>query len=126
LNVLGRITARWLVGLLAVLTVLAHVSEAGRTARAGFDLGPAFLSSADPGQSALASEAPQGEFRFKAHDRRPHFGGKAADHALPSTAVHHIPPGGLPVRHAARGATPVRSAFFVPGQRAPPRLLPTA
>jgi len=126
LNVLGRITARWLVGLLAVLTVLAHVSEAGRTARTGFDLGPAFLSSADPGQSALASEAPQGEFRFKANDRQPLVGGKAADHALPSTGAHHIPPGGLPVQQAAQGAAPVRSAFFVPGQRAPPRLLPKA
>ena len=126
MNILCRFTARWLVGLLAVLTVLSHLSDAGRTARSGFDLGQPILSAADPTRPVLASEAPRNEFRFSAGDKRPHIGGKSADNAVHPATPSLVPPGVTRTPHAARATTPIRAAFFVPGQRAPPPVLPKA
>ncbi len=126
MTILSRITARWLVGLLAVLTVLAHVSDAGRTARSGFDLGQPVLSSGDHTQPRLAADASQGEIRFRAVDTQPHVGGKAAGDAILAAERQAIAPGrsrATPVRPAAAR---VRAASVVPGQRAPPAVLPTA
>jgi len=126
LNVLTRFTARWLVGLLVVLTVLSHASEAGRTAQSGFEVGQPVLSSADPVQPALASGAPQGEIRFGAGDRQPHVGGKPAGDAIASS-VPWVPEPGAPIEPASREApAPARSASHAPGQRAPPAVLPQA
>lgn len=126
MNVLSRITARWLVGLLAVLTVLAHLSDAGRTARSGFDLGQAVLSSVDPAQPRLTSEAPQGEIRFRAGDRQPHLGGKPAGDAIQSAEWQALAPARSRALPAREATAHVRAASFVPGQRAPPAALPRA
>ncbi|MFN3549714.1 MAG: hypothetical protein ACK4U0_19695 [Mesorhizobium sp.] len=126
MNILDRITARWLVGLVVVLTMLAHGSDAGRTARSGFDLGQAILSAADPTQPVLASEAPQGEIRFSAGDRQPHVGGKPAGDAILPSTLSLVPPGASRTPHVAPSTTLVRVALFVPGQRAPPTVLPKA
>jgi hypothetical protein len=120
LNILGRFTARWLVGLLAVLTVLSHVSDAGRTARSGFDLGQAILSAVDPAQPVLASEAPQGEIRFGAGDKQPHVGGKPAGDAVLPAAPRDVGSERSSTSRSTAAKTPIRNAFFVPGQRAPP------
>jgi hypothetical protein len=126
LNILNRFTARWLVGLLVVLTVLSHVSDAGRIAQSGFGLGQAVLSSGDPVQPVLASEAPQGEIRFRAGDGQPHVGGKPAGDAVVSSARLAVPQG-APLAAVSREApAPVGRASFAPGQRAPPFVLLTA
>ncbi|MDN2581957.1 hypothetical protein [Aquibium sp. ELW1220] len=126
MNILNRFTARWLVGLLVVLTVLSHLSDAGRVAQSGFGLGQAVLSSGDLRQPVLASEAPQGEIRFRAGDRQPHVGGKPAGDAVISSA-RLAEPQGAPLAPDSREApAPVRSASFAPGQRAPPAVLPKA
>lgn len=126
MNVLTRFTARWLVGLLVVLTVLSHASEAGRTAQTGFGVGQPILSSGDLRQPALASAAPQGEIRFGKGDRQPHVGGKPAGDAIASPAPW-APQPGAPIAPVYREApAPVRSASHAPGQRAPPAVLPKA
>ena len=126
MNILGRFTAHWLVGLLAVLTVLAHVSDAGRVARSGFDLGQAILSSGDLSQPVLASEAPRGEIRFNGGDRQPHVGGKPAGDAVLPATLSLVPPGTSRTPYPAPATTHIRNSFFVPGQRAPPTVLPKA
>lgn len=126
MNILGRITARWLVGLVAVLTVLAHMSDAGRTARSGFDLGQAVLSSGDLSQPVLASEAPQAEIRFNGGDRQPYVGGKAAGDAVLPATPRGLGPERSRASRSTAATTPVRAAFFVPGQRAPPTPLQKA
>lgn len=126
MNILSRFTARWLVGLLAVLTVLSHLSDAGRTARSGFDLGQAVLSSGDPSQPVLASEAPRAEIRFNGGDGQPHVGGKSAGDAVLAASPRGFQPGRSRASLATAAATPIRAAFFVPGQRAPPTPLQKA
>lgn len=122
MNILNRFTARWLVGLLVVLTVLSHVSDAGRVARSGFDLGHPVLSSGDLQQPALASEAPQGEIRFAAGDRQPHVGGKPTGDAILPSARLPLLQGAVLAAAAREVPASVRSATFAPGQRAPPTL----
>ena len=126
MNILGRITARWLVGLFAVLTVLSHASDAGRTARSGFDLVHASLSSGELVQPTLASAAPQGEIRFRAPDKQPLAGGKSVDDAVLSAATPAVPSGGSATPPVAHATTHVGNAVFVPGQRAPPAVFPKA
>lgn len=126
MNILGRITARWLVGLLAVLTVLAHVSDAGRTARSSFAVGQAVLSSGDLDQPVLASEAPQSEIRFNGGDKQPHVGGKSAGDAVLPAAPRDVATERSRASSSTPAKTPIRNAFFVPGQRAPPAPLQKA
>lgn len=126
MNILSRFTARWLVGLLVVLTVLSHVSDAGRAAQSGFGIGQPVLSSGALAQPVLASEAPKSEIRFGPGERQPHVGGKPAGDAIASSARLAVPQGTPLAPDAREAPAPVRSASFVPGQRAPPALLPTA
>ena len=126
MNILARFTARWLVGLLVALTVLSHVSDAGRAAQSGFGLGQPVLSSGSLAQPVLASEAPKGELRSGPGDRQPLLGGKPAGDAFVSSA-RPVPASGKPLAPDGREApAPVRGASFVPGQRAPPTSPPTA
>lgn len=126
MSILGRITARWLVGLLAVLIVLAHVSDAGLTARSGYDLGQAVLSPGERNDPALVSEAPQVDIRFRGGDKQPLVGGTSADDALLPAALRVIPSGTSRIQLSATAKTHVRIGLFVPGQRAPPTAFPKA
>jgi hypothetical protein len=126
LSILGRITARWLVGLLVVLIVLAHVSDAGRTARSGYDFGQAVLSPGERADPVLVSEAPQVDIRFRGGDKQPLVGSKPAGDAVLPNSLSLVPSGTSRTPHAAQATTHVRMAWYVPGQRAPPTEFPKA
>jgi hypothetical protein len=124
LNILGRFAARWLVGLFAVLTVLSHLSDSGRTARAGIQIGVDQLSLAGELQPALASQAPQTELRQRIHEPQPLAGGAEPGEAIATAALRPALAGSSAAAAASGEAAlldpPGRRA---PAQRAPPHLL---
>ncbi|RST88489.1 hypothetical protein EJC49_00330 [Aquibium carbonis] len=126
MNFLGRITARWLVGLLAILTVLAHVADAGRTAGSGYNLGQPVLSSGDHADPVLVSNGPQVDLRLRAGDTQPPPDGSSADDAMLSARRGFIPTGKGRIARFVGTVPSVRRASFVPGQRAPPTVFSRA
>jgi hypothetical protein len=125
-NILGRFAARWLVGLFAVLTVLSHVSDAGRTARAGIEIGVDSLSLAGDLHPALASQAPQTELRLRGHEPQPLPDGAGPGDALAAVAPVPAFAGRPPAAAVAAAALLDPPGRPAPGQRAPPLPLPKA